>query len=472
MYTQQFNIIAKTLMILDAAIILISGYTAYYLSIIYRPENTLIMSSYYVLISILCIMFLNNYLMGRFGLYGEKRFTSFRAMSQAIITATGLEFAGFFGSAFFMGKPHVDRIFVLLFFILIFTAMFLVRLFLYFYISNYSHKRLYSYNILIAGSARRIKNIADALKRQLSWGHNITGCICTDDNPEIDDTLTPVLGRMDDFDQIIYDYQIDEIIFALPRDFSLDLRKYLSRCDLIGVAYKIVPAFFDPSNPKAMAVETLHNIPVLVSNKSAFNVSGLLYKRMLDILAGLVGTIIFLITYPFAALAIKLDSPGPVLFKQCRIGMHGRKFYIYKFRTMVADAEAQKAALLVNPKTAWPELKTGHDPRITRVGSFLRKTSLDEFPQFLNVLKGSMSLIGTRPPTPSEVKVYEDWHRKRISIKPGLTGLWQISGRKNVTDFAEVVKLDIAYIDGWKFRRDISILWKTALTVITGKGAK
>lgn len=164
MYTQQFNIIAKTLMVLDAAIILISGYTAYYLSIIYRPENTLIMSSYYVLISIMCIMFLNNYLMGSFWLYGEKRFTSFRALLQAIITATGLEFTGFFGSAFFIGKPHVDRIFVLLFFILIFTAMFLVRLFLYFYISNHSHKRLYSYNILIAGSARRIKKYRRCLK--------------------------------------------------------------------------------------------------------------------------------------------------------------------------------------------------------------------------------------------------------------------------------------------------------------------
>ena len=472
MYTQQFNIIVKTLMVLDAAIVLISGYTAYYFSIVYRQENTLIMSSYYVLTSILCLMFLNNYLMGRFGLYAEKRFTSFRAMSQAIITATGLEFTGFFGSSFFMGRPYVDRIFVLLFFIMIFTSMLLVRIFLYFYISNHSHKRLYSYNILIVGSGRRIKNIADALKRQLSWGHNITGCICSDNNPEIGDTLTPILGRMDDFDQIIYDYQIDEVIFALPRDFPLDLKQYLNRCDLIGVAYKIVPAFFDPSNPKAMAVETLHNIPVLVSNKSSFNVSGLLYKRMLDIVAGLTGTIIFLITYPFAALAIKLDSPGPVLFKQCRIGMHGRKFYIRKFRTMVADAEAQKAGLLVNPKTAWPELKTGHDPRITRVGGFLRKTSLDEFPQFINVLKGTMSLIGTRPPTPSEVEVYEDWHRKRISIKPGLTGLWQISGRKNITDFAEVVKLDIAYIDGWRFWRDISILWKTAWIVFSGKGAK
>lgn len=152
--------------------------------------------------------------------------------------------------------------------------------------------------------------------------------------------------------------------------------------------------------------------------------------------------------------------------------MHGRYFYLYKFRSMTADAESKKTDLLVKKKTAWPELKTAKDPRITRVGKFLRKTSLDEFPQFINVIKGEMSLIGTRPPTPSEVEAYEDWHRRRISIKPGLTGLWQISGRKEITDFAQVVKLDLEYIDGWKFWKDLNILWKTAFVVLGRKGAK
>ncbi|MBE9550468.1 MAG: sugar transferase, partial [Proteobacteria bacterium] len=167
-----------------------------------------------------------------------------------------------------------------------------------------------------------------------------------------------------------------------------------------------------------------------------------------------------------------IDSPGPVLFKQLRVGMHGRRFYLYKFRSMVADAESQKAALFAKSEMNGPMFKMERDPRITRVGRFLRKTSLDEFPQFINVLKGEMSLVGTRPPTPDEVKQYEDWHRRRISIKPGITGLWQISGRNVITDFAEVVKLDLEYIDGWRLSKDLMILWKTVWVVLARKGAK
>lgn len=152
--------------------------------------------------------------------------------------------------------------------------------------------------------------------------------------------------------------------------------------------------------------------------------------------------------------------------------MHGRIFNLYKFRSMVADAESKKPELLPESEINGAMFKMENDPRMTRVGRFLRKTSLDEFPQFVNVLKGEMSLVGTRPPTLDEVKQYEDWHRRRISIKPGITGLWQISGRNTITDFAEVVKLDLQYIDGWRFRDDLVILWKTIWVVLASKGAK
>jgi lipopolysaccharide/colanic/teichoic acid biosynthesis glycosyltransferase len=139
---------------------------------------------------------------------------------------------------------------------------------------------------------------------------------------------------------------------------------------------------------------------------------------------------------------------------------------------MTADADARKAELLKYNEMKGPMFKVEDDPRITRVGRFLRKTSLDEFPQFINVLKGEMSLVGTRPPTPNEVKQYEDWHRRRISATPGITGLWQVSGRNKINDFVEVVKLDLEYIDTWRFRRDLWILWKTIWVVLERKGAK
>ena len=152
--------------------------------------------------------------------------------------------------------------------------------------------------------------------------------------------------------------------------------------------------------------------------------------------------------------------------------MHGRRFNLYKFRSMTIDAESQKAKLIAKSEMNGPIFKMDNDPRITRVGRFLRKTSLDEFPQFINVLKSEMSMVGTRPPTPDEVKQYEDWHRRRISMKPGITGLWQVSGRNKITDFTEVVKLDLKYIDRWQFWHDLAILWKTVWVVLARKGAK
>ena len=186
---------------------------------------------------------------------------------------------------------------------------------------------------------------------------------------------------------------------------------------------------------------------------------------------GLVGSVIFLILYPFVAAAIKLDSPGPVLFKQERVGKNGRLFKLIKFRTMYADAEEQKKELMATNEMNGPIFKVQSDPRITRVGRFLRKTTIDEIPQFANVLKSEMSLVGTRPPLPEEVELYDMRHLKRISAKPGMTGLWQVSGRNKIKDFEKIVELDCDYLDHWRFLDDIKILLKTLVVVSMRRGA-
>ncbi len=183
------------------------------------------------------------------------------------------------------------------------------------------------------------------------------------------------------------------------------------------------------------------------------------------------GFFIFSLLYQFVSLAIKLDSPGPVFFKQKRVGRNGRIFNIYKFRTMYKDAEERKQELAVENEMNGFMFKMQNDPRITRVGRFLRKTSLDEFPQFINVIKGEMSLVGTRPPTLEEVRHYEPWHRRRISMKPGITGLWQVSGRNRINDFNQVVSLDLQYIDHWRFLNDLKIIMLTLWVVLKRKGA-
>lgn len=193
-------------------------------------------------------------------------------------------------------------------------------------------------------------------------------------------------------------------------------------------------------------------------------------KRVVDILGGLVGILLMGIAMIFVAPAIKLESPGPVFFKQKRVGKGGRYFYIYKFRSMYIDAEERKKELMEQNEMGGLMFKMTDDPRITKVGKFIRKTSIDELPQFINVLKGDMSLVGTRPPTVGEFKEYENRHKRRLTMRPGITGMWQAYGRNTVFDFEEVVKMDLDYIDNWSLSLDVRILLHTVLTVLTDGG--
>lgn len=195
-------------------------------------------------------------------------------------------------------------------------------------------------------------------------------------------------------------------------------------------------------------------------------------KRFVDIIGGIVGTVLSFPIILIVAIPLKIESPGPLIFKQQRVGKNGRIFNIYKLRSMYQDAEERKKALMEQNKMDGHMFKMDKDPRITKVGKFIRKTSIDELPQFWNVLKGDMSLVGTRPPTVDEFEKYESHHKRRLSMKPGITGKWQVSGRSDIQDFEEVVKLDCEYIDEWSPFLDIQILFKTVGVVLTHKGAE
>lgn len=201
-------------------------------------------------------------------------------------------------------------------------------------------------------------------------------------------------------------------------------------------------------------------------------VGQLVLKRLLDICGALVGCVILLLLTVTMGPLIRLESPGPVFFSQKRVGRNGRIFNMYKFRSMYADAEERKKELMKQNEMNGLMFKIENDPRITKIGRFMRKTSLDEFPQFINILKSDMSLVGTRPPTLDEFAQYSPYHKKRLSFRPGLTGMWQVGGRNDITDFEEIVKLDVEYIDNWSFMLDVKILLKTVLEVFKGSGAR
>ncbi len=191
----------------------------------------------------------------------------------------------------------------------------------------------------------------------------------------------------------------------------------------------------------------------------------------MDIVGAIVGLLITGIVTVFLAPALLIESPGPLFFSQVRVGKNGRRFKIYKFRSMYMDAEERKKELMSQNEMEGLMFKMENDPRVTKVGKFIRKTSIDELPQFWNILKGEMSLVGTRPPTEDEFLQYEGYHRRRLNMTPGLTGLWQVSGRSDTKNFEEIVAMDVEYIDNWSLKEDIKILFKTVGVVLKGKGA-
>ena len=216
----------------------------------------------------------------------------------------------------------------------------------------------------------------------------------------------------------------------------------------------------------------LNKIPMIIFEQPTAKLRYAAAKRLMDIMGGIIGSIVAIILYVVLGIIIKLDSPGPIIFAQERVGKNGRKFKMYKFRSMYQDAEARKAELMKQNEMNGLMFKMKDDPRITKVGKFIRKTSLDEFPQFFNVLLGDMSLVGTRPPTVNEFNEYSNYHKRRLAMKPGITGMWQVSGRSDIKDFEEVVRLDCEYIDNWSLGLDLKILMKTVGIVFTRKGSE
>ena len=265
---------------------------------------------------------------------------------------------------------------------------------------------------------------------------------------------------------------VDEALFSIPTELALP-DKMIKNFGIMGITIhiKLARVADDSSN---QIVEKLEGYTVLSTSINMVSAGQLIFKRTMDICGGLVGMLLTGIIFIFVAPIIYIKSPGPIFFKQVRIGKNGKKFNIYKFRSMYMDAEERKKELMAqNDIKDGMMFKMDNDPRIIKgIGNFIRDYSLDEFPQFWNVLIGDMSLVGTRPPTVDEWEKYEMHHRSRLAFKPGLTGMWQVNGRSNITDFEEVVRLDTEYIKKWSPGLDIMILFKTVAVVLGKVGSK
>ncbi|MFA7012046.1 MAG: sugar transferase [Desulfobacterales bacterium] len=459
--------INSLLMVIDAVCVIIAGYSAYYIKLYYVGGAWKVQGNVFT-VSLLVVMLLNNYMMGKFNLYADVKPKSIIRLQWSVLKAVVITFT-FLSAGLFMYKElDFSREFLLYFGFLSFLLIAVSRVLSHLYFIYVSPKTFNARRILVVGDLQRGKLVTDMLQSQLSYGHTIIGQVIP---KREDNCATGVIGHLDDLSDILKKHSVDEVVFALKiDDRNVDLSPHLDMCRKMGITVRILPALWQYGN-QILSMEKCQGIPFLTMRAGNFNATGLLYKRLLDLVGGLIGMVILLVMYPFVAAAIKFDSPGPVLFKQKRMGRNGRVFNLYKFRSMSRDADERKQELITMNEMEGPLFKLKDDPRITRVGRFLRKTSLDEFPQFINVLKGEMSLVGTRPPTLDEVEKYHPEHLKRISAKPGMTGLWQVSGRNEITDFDDVVRLDCQYLDQWRFSDDIKILFKTVWVVLQRKGA-
>ncbi len=317
-----------------------------------------------------------------------------------------------------------------------------------------------------------------------NWSRKLHGLALLDAAPdEIGTRLegVEIKATYDNFMEWLRREAVDEVYIDLPFDSGRSLVPYLKELESMGIAINLaLPtlgrfAGDDSCDWHPSVADTLTHCagsPVITLNSTHMTIADEILKRSLDIVGSLVGSVLALIAIALVAIPLKLESPGPLLFKQKRVGLNGRIFNIYKIRSMYADAEARKAELMAQNEMTGLMFKMENDPRITKVGRFIRKTSIDELPQFFNVLRGDMSLVGTRPPTLDEYEHYKSHHKRRLSMKPGITGLWQVSGRSEIEDFEEVVRLDVQYIDEWSFWLDIKLLLRTVAVVFSRRGAE
>jgi exopolysaccharide biosynthesis polyprenyl glycosylphosphotransferase len=325
--------------------------------------------------------------------------------------------------------------------------------------------------VLLVGTGRKAVQLGEFLEAHPHWGFRVIGYLDDDNGGEIRRASRwNCIGKITDLESVLAGQVVDELIFVIEKGRLHEYEQALLVAERHGVRAHVSLDIF-PHVLARPVLEEMDGVPLLSFTTTPSNPLQLVLKRTLDLAAAFTLSAVTLPIQLLAALAIKLSSPGPVLFRQVRCGLNGRHFTLWKFRTMHAGAEERLPEISHLNEMSGPVFKAKKDPRLTGVGRLLRRLSIDELPQLWNVILGHMSLVGPRPPLPEEVARYEPWQRRRLSMKPGLTCLWQISGRSEV-DFDRWMELDLKYIDTWSPMLDLKILLKTVPAVLSGRGAR
>ncbi len=464
---------------LDICLTVLAFVGAYFIKKDLLPEpfrGLITAPNYYIVLLLIIIIW---YLVFRFfDLYASYRKQNFGRIFWNMVKAVFVSFLLLSFLMYLFKITDVSRIMMSIFVLFDVVLLGLSKGLAYRMLTRFRAKGFNFRNILIVGSRAGAKEVIDAIGDRLEAGYRILGCLEIDENRvgEKVKNGVKVINTVESMGKILLKDVVDELIFAMPLHMIKDVEKYISMAEDVGVAVRILPQWhirqlgYTP-NIGSLHFETFLGIPTMALTTTPNGEISLLIKSFFDYTIAAIAMIFFLPLFMVIAVAIKLFSKGPVFFKQERLGLNGRRFILYKFRTMVNNAEEKQKQLKVMNEADGPVFKIKKDPRIIPiVGTFLRKTGIDEIPQLINVLKGEMSIVGPRPPVPSEVGKYDNWQRRRLSMKPGLTCLWQITPRRNDVCFEEWMNLDLSYIDNWSLGLDFKILLKTPWALLAGNG--
>ena len=327
-------------------------------------------------------------------------------------------------------------------------------------------------NVLVVGTGKRAEDFVKLTESHGELGFKILGFI-DDDPADVKESVRrfKVFGGFGDMAGILHNNVVDHVVFVVPRMWFDKIEGLIHLCEIEGIPASVGVDLYELKVAKAKQTEFL-GTPMLTFASTSDKAGELFLKRVFDIILSALGLMVLSPVFLITGLIIKRTSKCTVFFKQERCGLNGRKFTFYKFRTMVEGAQEQLAGLQEFNEMDGPVFKMKNDPRVTKVGMFIRRFSLDELPQLWNVLRGDMSIVGPRPPLPSEVDKYDNWQRRRLSMRPGLTCFWQSNGRNEISDFNEWMKLDLQYIDNWSLWLDLKIFLKTLPQVLLARGAK
>jgi len=400
-------------------------------------------------------------------LYRLRARWSLRSEARAVLQAAMLIAVATFSALFLFKLPDVSRLFLLILFATQTIVTFAGRVGIRWILGVLRDRGYNTRYLLVVGTGPSARRFADRVERRRALGLRVIGHLSVGPSANQTAGRRPILGTVDDVEDILHGRVVDEIAICLPTEHVALIEPLTRLCEEEGKIVRI-PVDELGVTLAGARLEEFDGIPILSLVYGPDRAVSLVVKRLLDIGLGLVGLLILAPIFLLIALWVIALDGAPVLFRQVRVGLHGRPFRVVKFRTMVPDAEARLAELQDLNEIKGHAFKVTDDPRLSRTGRILRATSFDELPQLWNVVRGEMSLVGPRPPLPTEVEGYDLWHRRRLSMKPGITGLWQVEARRE-EDFDRWVALDLAYIDRWSVWLDLKIMIRTIPAMLQGR---